>query len=106
MWEMIILMTSIDVINRNRNNSFVFNDEFIIFDIVKGYDYFKINVRRDCITKEKYNEFIALGPDYLMGNRLAYLKEVVPAFYSFLYVNDALYNEKMNDLKKYQIGLH
>ena len=98
------IMTSVEVLKR-KIDGYVFNDEYIIFEIFLGYDYFRINVKRDVISKEKYEEYMVLGPDYLVGNDLAYLKEVLPAFYSYLYENDGFTNDKINDLSKYKIGL-
>lgn len=71
----------------------------------KGYNYFRVNTKRDAITKRKYKEFLVLGPENLERSGLRNLVELLPAFCVYLYENELFDDEQLNDLSKYYICL-
>ena len=99
------ILNSIDIIRKNKDRDFVFDEEYIIFEVFRGFHYFRINPKRSVITEAKYNDFIVLGPEPLKQSQFRTLNELLPAFYAFLYENNLFDDIALNDLSKYYIGL-
>ncbi len=79
------------------------------FEVFKGGYVFKAYIPISYIDKELFNEYIGLGPDYLMGAKgitnEALFRYILPAFYYNLIYDDLTDNEELLKLQDYMIGL-
>ena len=69
--------------------------------------YFRFILPETIITKEKYDNFRALGPDYLIGtlHPEEIFEHLVPYLYSELASEGLLKHDELKDYEKYQIGI-
>lgn len=67
---------------------------------------FRVNIPKQYLSG-RYDEMIAMGPDWLMGSfdDNVLIDYVMPSFYLFLFKNDLFEDEKCIDLAKYKFGL-
>ena len=69
--------------------------------------YFDFELPKTIITKEKYENFMGLGPDYIMGNLTPsqMFQYLVAPLYVELARADVLSVDEFKDIGKYQMGL-
>lgn len=82
-------------------------EDMHLFDVLLSNNYIKVFIPKDLVSKEAYEEYIGLGPDYLMGAFYpnAIEEYILPHYLMFLLLNDKLDEEEYN-LKDARIGLH
>lgn len=80
--------------------------QFVVF---KGGFTCRVFVPSSYISKDLYDEYLGLGPDYLMGakgmNTNVLFHYVLPAYYCNLIYDDLYENEEYLKLHEYQVGL-
>ena len=82
------------------NQGFIFNKDLSCI----------VYIPKTFIDKELYNEYLFLGPDFLLGAKgitdSVLFQCVLPAFYFNLVREDLTTHEEYTKLQNYQIGLH
>ncbi len=91
-----------------RERNIHMNDCYYMDVIAQTGQSFKVNLPEELISEDTYDEFIALGPDYLKGflSPEDIFKYVIPAFFFFLCENDAFDDPVLGVFDLYKIGLH
>lgn len=76
---------------------YLFSRHHILFYIPKKF-----------ISENKYNEYLGLGPDYMLAAFTPDIifKYFIPYLYLDLYESNLLNDKEHKDLAKYQVGLH
>ncbi len=78
-----------------------------LFDVILSENYFKVFIPKDLVSEHKYNSFMLLGKDYLLGSFEPFIieKYILPHYLMYAFLNDKL-DDQTFDLKKAEIGLH
>ena len=85
------------------------SEKYVSIDILTpNKNYFIVDIPKENISKEKQENLLHLGPDYLKGSLPVetIFNYILAPFYYFLYKNNLLDNEEYNDLANYMYGLH
>jgi hypothetical protein len=88
-------------------NNWIENDTHLMEAFLYTKFYFRFILPETIITKEKYDNFRGLGPDYLIGtlHPEEIFEHLVPYLYSELASEGLLKHDELKDYGKYQIGL-
>jgi len=79
------------------------------FDVFNSKTVFRVDIPSEYVSDEKREEFLGLGPDYLIAqfSQNVIVENVLPAFYLNLFNRGKLSEKSLDtNLRKYKIGLH
>ena len=84
------------------------DNNYYQFEVFKGNFTSKAYLPTTIVSKDLFDNFMALGPDFLFGSKFSnqdIFKYILPAFIQDLLCADLGENEEYNKIANYQIGL-
>ncbi len=74
----------------------------------KSQHYILFFLPKELMSDDKYNEYLGLGPDFMIGqlNQNVIFKYFIPYLYLDLAEENLLDNNEFKDITKYKVGLH
>lgn len=94
-----------EVLNQDVNK-LIDDGKHIEFDVFKGEYLFSFITNKNDYTVKKCDEMMVKGPDHLRGTSFCSCKELVPAYFAFLFDIDGFENNEINQLRDYKICNH